>query len=239
MGEPRQGAGGAGDGPLLIHLSTDQVYPGTHAWSLEDAPMAPVNAYGRSKARGEDEVRAAWPGPYVILRSSIIVGGTATAMPLNKTLPLQWTDSTLASALASGRPASFFADEWRCPVLLADYAAIVRAVLAKHSAGTRFAHTLNAGGPDRVSRADMAAVVARVRGYLVDGGAGDATVEVNGAVLPAVREESALIERVPAASVNRGVPSPSDISMDTAAICSVLGVRLTPFEEAVRRTFAE
>uniref|UniRef100_A0A8R7TZG2 Uncharacterized protein n=1 Tax=Triticum urartu TaxID=4572 RepID=A0A8R7TZG2_TRIUA len=50
---------------------------------------------------------------------------------------------------------------------------------------------LNVGGPDRVSKLQMAESVAEVRGY-----------------------NKSIIKSVPAASVNQGVASPSDISMD-------------------------
>ncbi|CAI5460066.1 unnamed protein product [Closterium sp. Yama58-4] len=246
--------------PLLIHLSTDQVYEGAKSFYKEDDPLLPVNTYGRSKVAGEQAVRHQWQGSHAILRSSIIVG-PPPPVPLKKTLPLQWMDGALRAALASGQPESFFDDEYRCPIYVHDYSRIVRALMHRHAQGQRVALTLNVGGPDRLSRADMAAVVARVRGYLVpastptaaDGGAVDDSAAAaaadcagtatsgdgGGGVRRSASSESDLIIRVPAASMaNRGVASPPDISMNTQLIQRELSLSLTPFEQAVQLTFA-
>ena len=54
----------------FIHLSTDFVFDGLgHAPLDEDAPTAPINAYGRSKLVGEEETLAAGGRP-VILRTT-------------------------------------------------------------------------------------------------------------------------------------------------------------------------
>ncbi|MPZ40832.1 MAG: dTDP-4-dehydrorhamnose reductase [Rhizobiales bacterium] len=56
----------------LIQLSTDYVFDGSKSTPYtEDDPIAPINAYGRSKAAGERAVAAAHPH-HVILRTSWI-----------------------------------------------------------------------------------------------------------------------------------------------------------------------
>lgn len=57
-------------GAGFIHLSSDYVFDGAGAAAYEpQAPTAPLNVYGASKAAGEGGVRAAG-GPHVILRTS-------------------------------------------------------------------------------------------------------------------------------------------------------------------------
>jgi len=60
-------------GVPFLHVSTDYVFDGsgTAPWKPDD-PVAPLNAYGRSKLAGEEGVRAAG-GAYAILRTSWVV----------------------------------------------------------------------------------------------------------------------------------------------------------------------
>ncbi|MCK0103877.1 dTDP-4-dehydrorhamnose reductase [Pseudohalocynthiibacter sp. F2068] len=60
----------AARGLPFIHISTDYVFDGSGSlpWVPND-PVAPLGAYGRSKLKGEEEVRAAG-GLYAILRTS-------------------------------------------------------------------------------------------------------------------------------------------------------------------------
>lgn len=198
---------GPGRQPLLIHLSTDQVYDGSKAFWREDDELAPVNTYGATKKAAEDLIRQKC-ADFAILRSSIIVG-PAPPVPLAKSLPLQWMDKVLAAGTAT----DFFADEFRCPVFVLDIVLVVEALVARWQGGERMQHVLNVGGPDRLSRADMARAMARARHY---------------------SEE--LVNPVPASSVNRGVQSPPDISMDISRLRAALGVEMTRYDDAIRQT---
>jgi len=58
----------------LVHISTDYVFDGNKEGAyVEDDPIAPINAYGRSKAAGESAVRKA-ARKHVILRTSWVYG---------------------------------------------------------------------------------------------------------------------------------------------------------------------
>ncbi|KAL2892273.1 F-actin-uncapping protein LRRC16A [Bienertia sinuspersici] len=74
---------------------------------------------------------------------------------------------------------------------------------------------LNLGGPDRVSRVQMAEAVAESRAY-----------------------DASLINVVSASLVDRGVQSPADISMDISKLVKTLNISPTSFKDGVNLTLA-
>ncbi|KAK9093210.1 hypothetical protein Syun_028121 [Stephania yunnanensis] len=198
--------------PLLIHLSTDQVYEGVKSFYKEEDETVPVNVYGKSKVEAEQYISINCLN-YAILRSSIIYG-PQTVSPVPKSLPIQWIDNVLSKK----DKVDFFHDEFRCPVYFKDVVSTILTLITKwFSEGRHMQLLLNVGGPDRVSRVQMAEAVASVRGH-----------------------NSSFIKPVSASSpsVNRGVKSPADISMDISRLIQVLDVTPTSFIDGVRLTLA-
>ncbi|MFS8479076.1 MAG: dTDP-4-dehydrorhamnose reductase [Micromonosporaceae bacterium] len=61
----------AATGALLVHVSTDYVFAGDAATPYpEDAPVAPINAYGRSKLTGERAVARLLPDRGYVVRTA-------------------------------------------------------------------------------------------------------------------------------------------------------------------------
>lgn len=199
--------------PKIIHLSTDQVYYGDRAWCTESDTPIPVNAYAESKLAAESELTARWPkGEHVSLRSSIIFGPQSPLAPVSRALFLQFCDKVLAEK----KPTTFFEDEYRCPVFAGDICEIVVSLLrgiagVVSSEGQPSAvwpvsqPFYNMGGPDRLSRVDMAKLVAKAR------------------KVPAEDVEKVVLS-VPASSVTRPYASPLDISMNIDALIRDTGV---------------
>lgn len=196
---------------FLIHLSTDQVYEGLKSFYKEEDEALPVNVYGKSKIAAEHFISEKCSN-IAVLRSSIIFG-PQTISPVPKSLPIQWIDGVLSK----GNAVDFFHDEFRCPVYVKDVVSIVLALSEKWiSEGKQVRLLLNVGGPDRVSRVQMAETVAEIRGY-----------------------NKSLIKSVSASSVDRGVKSPADISMDITKLVETLGISPVSFKDAVRLTLSD
>lgn len=128
-------------GARLVHLSTDVVFDGRagRPYREDDAP-SPCSAYGAAKAEAEARVVDAHPGA-LIVRTSLIVGGPGHAPSKHE--------------LAALDPeATFYDDELRSPVLVADLAHALLELAALEVSGP-----LHVAGADDLSRADLAELV--------------------------------------------------------------------------------
>ena len=139
----------------LIHISTDFVFDGSSPLPYrEDDPVGPLNAYGRSKAIGEDAVRLACPH-HLILRTAWLFGIYGSNF-LKKILDL-----------ASDRDEiRVVADQFGSPTCTADLARAILVVAASLSRGDDRYGTYHVAGSGRASRYDFAqAIVAAQRSF--------------------------------------------------------------------------
>lgn len=133
-------------GTRLVHLSTDVVFGGRPEPYGEHDEPSPITDYGRWKAAAEVAVAAAHPRA-VLVRTSLIYAVDG---------PCPMIDD-VAAALAGRSTIRFFTDEVRCPVHAADLGRAVAALAERPD----IAGPLHIAGPEALSRADIAARVAR------------------------------------------------------------------------------
>jgi dTDP-4-dehydrorhamnose reductase len=81
VGAANVARGCARHGAVMVHVSTDYVFSGDASRPYPvDAPLAPLNAYGRTKAAGEWAVRAECPRSYVV-RTAWLYGAHGASFP--------------------------------------------------------------------------------------------------------------------------------------------------------------
>jgi dTDP-4-dehydrorhamnose reductase len=129
-------------GTRLLHLSTDYVFsggfdggpPGPYA---EDAPPAPVNAYGRSKLEGERRIRDA-SLDHVVVRSSGLYGVAGSSGKGGNFV------ETMLRLARAGEPIRVVDDQVLTPTYTADLAEAIARLLAVNPPGGVY-HLTNAG----------------------------------------------------------------------------------------------
>jgi dTDP-4-dehydrorhamnose reductase len=144
----------AARGIRLVHVSTDLVFGAVAAGPAglaEDAPVAPLSVYGRTKAEGERRVLAVNPAALVV-RLPLLFGDS-------RGRGLGASDALLA-AVADGERPGLFVDEFRTPLDVGDAArAIVELADGKERG------VLHVAGPERLSRYELGLAVLVARGF--------------------------------------------------------------------------
>ncbi|HEX7447824.1 MAG TPA: SDR family oxidoreductase [Pirellulales bacterium] len=130
----------------LLLVSTDLVFDGQRGGYGENDPPSPRSVYGQTKSAAERAVlgqpRAA------VVRASLLYGPTRNQRR-------GFFDEQLAR-IRAGQPAPFFVDEWRTPLALSTAARALAALALGDFEGL-----LHLGGPERMSRWEMGARLAK------------------------------------------------------------------------------
>ncbi|TCR16000.1 sugar nucleotide-binding protein [Streptomyces sp. BK205] len=139
----------------VVFISTDNVFDGTAETPPDEStPTGPTNAYGRAKLAAE-RILADLPS-VTLLRVSLIYGWEPADIP-------KWLNffSSCAHRLLAGEEVRAPVDQWTTPVLLDDVVDMTAALLKTTGTPPPLLHL---GGPERVSRADWASVIAEELG---------------------------------------------------------------------------
>ncbi|MGC8762370.1 MAG: dTDP-4-dehydrorhamnose reductase, partial [Acidobacteriota bacterium] len=127
----------AARGLLLVHLSTDYVFPGDRpeGYLPGDRPGPAANAYGESKLAGEEAIRAVLPpGRFLICRTQWLYGRHGR----------NFVETILA--LARQRESlSVVDDQWGVPTWTLSLAPQISGLLRRGVRG--YAHAVGGGGP--------------------------------------------------------------------------------------------
>ena len=137
-------------GARLIHMSTDLVFGGRKLEYAENDQTNPIGDYAMWKVEAERAVVEAHPRA-LILRTSLLYGRAEPAA----------IQSDVDAALSGRTSMRFFTDEYRCPA----YAYDVARAISKLARKPDVIGVLHVGGPEALSRADIAMRFARWQGH--------------------------------------------------------------------------
>ena len=201
----------AAAGIPLIHLSTDYVFDGSKGSPyVESDPVAPLNAYGRTKLAGERAVLAACPRA-IVLRTSWVYGSTGKSFV-----------RTMLAAAAQTNHLRVVADQHGNPTEADDLANVILAIAARISREgwqDNFAgifHTAGTGATTWYSFAT--AIFAEAAQY--------------GMTPPSV-------QAITTADWPTLVNRPPDSRLDCTKLNAVFGLRLPPWQESLARVVKE
>ncbi|BAN01410.1 hypothetical protein YM304_10960 [Ilumatobacter coccineus YM16-304] len=164
--------GAAAAGAHLVHMSTDVVFGGRAAPYTEADQPFPIIPYGEHKLDAERAVASAHPTA-AIVRTSLLYG-------TDRPSPAQVELAAALRSPAARRGMTFFTDEFRCPAHADDVARAVADLAGRPDV----VGPIHVAGPERVSRAQFASLMARHLGadaHLIPTG----TIAESGQVRPA------------------------------------------------------
>lgn len=137
-------------GARLVHVSTDALFQGRPASYREIDEPTPIHEYGRAKADAERLVAITAPAA-VIVRTSLLFGRHE----------LSSHELAVRDAISGRSPMSFFTDDIRSAVIVDDLAAALVELAERRDLAGR----LHLGGPEPLSRSDLAIRTARRHGW--------------------------------------------------------------------------
>ncbi len=119
----------------IIHVSTDYVFDGEKDAPYHEAdPVNPLNVYGKTKAAGEDAVRAGNPDKHMIIRTAWVLSATGSNF-LNTMVRLGGEKPTVGVV----------DDQVGCPTSADDIAQALLTVLIHHQGPAGTWHFVNQG----------------------------------------------------------------------------------------------
>lgn len=132
---------------FLVYISTDYVFKGDRGMYCEDDVPEPINYYGYTKLKGEEEVKGMLK-EHCIARTSVIYGSVPASGKTNFVL---W----IIEKLSKGEPVNVVVDQYNSPTHNTNLAEMLSEIIEKRMTGT-----YHLAGATRISRHDFAKLVA-------------------------------------------------------------------------------
>ncbi len=133
---------------FVLYISTDYVFDGEKGNYVETDLPSPINYYGYTKLKAEEQIKKTL-SEYCIARTSVIYGSTPAAGKINFAL---W----LLNKLKNKEPTKVFTDQWNSPTLNTNLARMTMEIIERKVSGL-----FHISGATRISRYDYANFLAK------------------------------------------------------------------------------
>ncbi len=134
-------------GYFLIYISTDYIFGGEKGLYSEDDVPKPVNYYGFTKFKGEEEIKKLLD-EYCIVRSSVIYGSNPATGKVNF---VHW----IIEKLRNNEVVNAVVDQWNSPTLNTNLAEMIIEVVERRLTGI-----YHLAGATRINRYELAKLIA-------------------------------------------------------------------------------
>ena len=136
-------------GAKLVHISTDHLFNGEHAFATEDEKIEPLNVYAETKAQAEGQALLAPRA--LILRTNFYGPGRPWRVSFS-----DWILGHFQKQL----PITLFTDSYFTPIAIQNLAEVIAKLIVKDATGV-----VNVAGKDRVSKYEFGMQLAKRFGF--------------------------------------------------------------------------
>ena len=133
----------------FVHISTDHLFDGTKSFQTEDDSISPLNEYGKSKAKGEQEV-IKYNKDALIARTNFFGWGTSYRQ--------SFSDYIIYS-LRQNKKIILFDDVYFTPILIHNLIEFIQILIYNNKSGT-----VNIVSNERLSKYDFGILIANIFG---------------------------------------------------------------------------
>lgn len=134
---------------FFVHISTDHLFDGTKSFQTEDDSISPLNEYGKSKAKGEQEV-IKYNKDALIVRTNFFGWGTSYRQSFS---------DFIINSLRQEKKITLFSDVYFTPIFIQTLIDLIQVLIKNNRTGI-----INIVGNERVSKYEFGILIAEIFG---------------------------------------------------------------------------
>ncbi len=133
----------------FVHISTDHLFDGTKSFQTEEDTISPINEYGKSKAKGEQEV-IKYNKDALIVRTNFFGWGTSYRQSFS---------DFIINSLRQEKKITLYSDVYFTPIFIQTLIELIQVLIKNNRTGI-----INIVGNERISKYDFGILIAEIFG---------------------------------------------------------------------------